>query len=125
MTLREKRVGSRVKPLTVFSYFGMAVMVGAFILAYVWVRLQVIQTGYEINKLREQRERISNINQHREVQLMALASLKSVEEKGRQMQLVMPTKDRIVFVVQQEAPSVWQSIKGMFSGVKPSDRQGG
>ena len=100
LTLREKRVGSRMKPLTVFSYLGLALMGVVLVLAYLWIRMQVLKSGYEVDALRQKRDRLLNQNKQLEVAYMSKVSLSRVEKIARTMQFSVPPKERIYFIAE-------------------------
>ena len=100
LTLKEKRINGRTKSLTVFSYFGVAIVIVSFFLGYVGIRMQVLKTGYDILKLREQKDRLFNFNKHLEVEWMSLVSLTHIEDRGNSLSLLIPSKDKVIFVVE-------------------------
>jgi len=115
LVLKETRVGGRTRTLTIFSYLWLTLFAVAFVLLFVWVRLQVFKTGYEIVRLREERDRHAVQGRTLEMQLMNLTSLKHVDDKARQMRFAVPARDRMVFVTLSDDDTFLQNLRAFFA----------
>lgn len=76
-------------------------ILGAFMaflsLIYIWSRVQVIQSGYDINRLKNERTSLKNENQRLEMELSLLESPERLENiAGEKLGLALPRGERII-----------------------------
>lgn len=70
----------------------------AFCLGYVWTRVQVVESGYRIRSLQEQKDRLKEENRSLMVEAATLKSPQRLEQIARDMGLKRPIEDQIVYL---------------------------
>jgi cell division protein FtsL len=79
----------------------MAVYLGIIFLSslgYVWTRVQVVESGYKLRKLEEQRDRLKEENRSLLVESATLKSPQRMNQIAKQMGLQRPTEDQVIFL---------------------------
>ncbi|HEX5037231.1 MAG TPA: cell division protein FtsL [bacterium] len=69
-----------------------------FSLGYVWTRVQVVESGYRLRKLEEQRDRLKEANRSLLVESATLKSPQRMAQIAKQMGLQRPVENQIVFL---------------------------
>ncbi len=95
----------------------LAVLAGAL----TWSRLRVLENGYQIIELRQQRDRIRDRVTLSERRLVEAHSLEAVERVARQRLGMVDMNPNRVVVLRGDgklgtASKVWRGVKGLFGG---------
>ncbi len=69
-----------------------------FALAYVWTRVQVMETGYNLGRLQELHEKLKEENHSLLVETATLRSPQRLEVIATKLSLKEPTTDQVYFV---------------------------
>lgn len=69
-----------------------------FALAYVWTRVQVVESGYRIRTLEESREKLKEENRSLAVEAATLRSPQRLESLARQWGLRRPNERQVFFL---------------------------
>jgi cell division protein FtsL len=80
---------------------GTAVYLGIFFLfalGYVWTRVQVIEVGYKLRHLEEERGRLTEENRALTVEAATLRSPQRLEQIAAQQGLQRPTEKQVVYL---------------------------
>jgi cytoskeletal protein RodZ len=72
--------------------------IGLFLLLFTWQNLEVIRLGHEATNLQKQKQQIENANKSLQYELDRTTSLKSVEEKARQLGFVRTDAGAVVLI---------------------------
>lgn len=76
---------------------GLLLLLG--VLFYVWQHIQVVRTGYEIERLREERAALLQRNREMTLEIGRLTSLRRVEELARKrLGMVRPEPGQVILV---------------------------
>ncbi len=70
----------------------------AFALAYVWTRVQVLETGYVLRNLEMEKQRLKEENRSLLVEAATLRSPQRLEKIARTLDLERPTEQQVYFV---------------------------
>ncbi len=73
-------------------------LIFVFSLGYVWVRVQVVETGYRLRSLEVRRDKLKEDNRSLMVEAATLKSPQRLEQIAKQMGLERPTENQIVFL---------------------------
>lgn len=66
-------------------------------LFYIWSRVQIVQTGYRINALKNERVELANGSKRFKVELSVLRSPQRLERiAGEKLGMILPGRERIV-----------------------------
>jgi cell division protein FtsL len=80
----------------------MAVIIAAAVIIigmfYVWHRMQLVQTGYEISALEEKNRDLKKRSRELTLEISSLQSPGELQKKATQQGLVAPSMDRVVHV---------------------------
>lgn len=69
----------------------------SFVLFYTWQRIEVLRLGYEVDKLRSEKNELYNKNKFLQVKVAGLKSLDRVEKIAREeLNLIIPDKFEII-----------------------------
>lgn len=69
----------------------------SFVLFYTWQRIEVLRLGYEVDKLRSEKNELYNKNKFLQVKVAGLKSLDRVEKIAREeLGLIIPDKFEII-----------------------------
>lgn len=83
----------------------MAVYVGAiflFSLGYVWIRVQVVESGYRLRKLEEQQQKLKEDNRSLLIEAATLKSPQRMAQIAKQMGLQRPIENQVVFLKKEK-----------------------
>ena len=69
-----------------------------FALGYVWMRVQVIETGYRLRQLEVTRDKLKSENKSLSVEAATLRSPQRVEALAASMDLKRPTESQVRFI---------------------------
>ena len=69
-----------------------------FALAYVWTRVQVIETGYQLRQLEEIQDSLKEENHALLVETATLRSPQKLEKVAAQLSLKKPTEHQVFFI---------------------------
>jgi cell division protein FtsL len=69
-----------------------------FCLGYVWIRVQVVETGYRLRQLQDRKHKLEEANRSLMVESATLKSPQRLEQIARQMGLKRPTEEQIVYL---------------------------
>ncbi len=69
-----------------------------FALAYVWARIQVIETGYRLRQLEEKRDQLKEENRSLTVEVAMLKSPQKLEKIAGELGLKRPSENQIYFI---------------------------
>jgi cell division protein FtsL len=70
----------------------------AFSLGYVWTRVQVVETGYRLRQIQDQKEKLKEENRSLLVESATLKSPQRLEQIARQMGLKRPDENQITYL---------------------------
>lgn len=86
-----------LKARLVFKLLILGAFMAFLSLIYIWSRVQVIQSGYDINRLKNERTSLKNENQRLEMELSLLESPKRLKKiAGENLGMALPDGGRIV-----------------------------
>jgi len=92
-------VNQRLKMRRVLkSMAAYVAVIFAFCLGYVWMRVQVVETGYRIGSLQEQKAKLKEENKSLMVEAATLKSPQRLEQVAKEMGLKRPVDDQIVYL---------------------------
>jgi cell division protein FtsL len=99
MRKRGMAVTQRLKMRSLLKTMALYVaVIFLFSLGYVWTRVQVVETGYRLRHLEEQKEKLKDENRSLLVESATLKSPQRIEQIAKQMGLQRPTEDQIVYL---------------------------
>ena len=79
-------------------------IVVVFALFHVWARVAVVQTGYEIRKLMEQREELRGDQHALRVEVASLRSPVRLQEAARELGLKKPPEQQVTLISSLASP---------------------
>ncbi|OGF44534.1 MAG: hypothetical protein A2452_12905 [Candidatus Firestonebacteria bacterium RIFOXYC2_FULL_39_67] len=83
------------------------------VLFFVWLNLDNVRTGYEINKLEKKKAELTNYNRILNIEISKLRSLERIESVAKnELNLTTPDKFETLVLVQKE-----DEKKGVFNKV--------
>jgi len=83
------------------------------VLFFVWLNLDNVRTGYEINKLEKKKSELTNYNRILNIEISKLRSLERIESVAK-TELNLTTPDKFETLVLVQAP---EEPKGIFNKV--------
>ncbi len=76
----------------------VAVLLGGGLLAYTWIHLEALRTGYRIDLLERQLRDLSQVERQLQLEASYLASPQRIEERAvRELHMQPPALDQVVF----------------------------
>ncbi len=78
--------------------FGIVCLVGSGLLAYTWVHIEIMRTGYQVNDLERTLERLQEEERRYRLEASFLAHPRQLEERSaEELGMVTPTLEQTVF----------------------------
>ncbi|MDP9120651.1 MAG: hypothetical protein M3O15_04670 [Acidobacteriota bacterium] len=75
----------------------MILSLGGGLLAYTWIHLEVLHTGYHIDTLERQLRELSQVERQLRLEASYLASPQRVEKRAQEMGMQPPTFEQLIF----------------------------
>ena len=94
--------GERQRQL--WKSLGIGAVLVLVLLFSVWQNFQLVQHGYELQKLRDQQAAELVVNRHLKLEVETLRSPERIEQRAKEMNLVTPPRDQAI-VIERVAPT--------------------
>ena len=94
--------GERARQL--WKSLGIGAVLVLVLLFSVWQNFQLVQHGYQLQKLREQKAAEQEVNRHLKLEVETLRSPERIEQRAKEMNLVTPPRDQAI-VIERVAPT--------------------
>jgi cell division protein FtsL len=76
----------------------VVVVLGGGLLAYTWLHLEALRTGYRINTLEKQLQELSKVERQLRLEAAYLAGPQRIEERAtRELGMQQPALDQVIF----------------------------
>ena len=83
---------------------GIGALLVLVLLFSVWQNFQLVQHGYRLQELREQKAAEQEVNRHLKLEVETLRSPERIEQRAKEMNLVTPPRDQAI-VIERVAPT--------------------
>jgi len=98
--MQGSRVDRKISVRRVWIVLGLLALVFGVVFLRVWQEMQIVQLGYRVNQLNEERQRLLNRQRILLSRRNALASLERVEAiAGQKLGMRVPEREQVVFLV--------------------------
>jgi cell division protein FtsL len=84
----------------------VVVLLGGGLLAYTWIHLEALRTGYRIDLLERQLRELSQVERQLQLEASYLASPQRIEERAvRELGMQQPALEQVVFWDEMQRPA--------------------
>lgn len=89
-----------------FQTLIIVVMLMFVLITYVWQRVMIVEIGYNIERLRKEKEELSRRNAEFLTEVSSLSSLKRIEKIAAELGMKRPEKGNVIAVREIKLPDI-------------------